>query len=1377
MWARTGCRHGWTTGLCGGLLALATWSAAWADEAPPAQQAPPGEATAAVSTPAAGSADEIVPVGREGQALNLDFESGTLGDWLADGDAFNGQPIEGDAVHTRRADMHSQHRGRFWIGTFERAGDGPQGTLVSAPFRVTAPFASFWAAGGSSEATRAEIVLQSSGKVIFRASGQNTEDLAPVVVDLGEYQGQEVFLRLVDQSSGGWGHLNFDHFRLHRQRPDFPGQRLLGASDVIAHAGLSPTEAAAAMTVPPGFRVALLAGEPDVQQPIAMCFDDRGRLWVAEAYSYPFRVPEEQARDRILIFEDRDGDDRFESRKVFADKLNLVSGLEVGFGGVWIGSAPELLFLPDRDGDDRPDGPPQVLLDGWGYQDTHETLNAFTWGPDGWLYGCHGVFTHSLVGKPGSSKDQRQPINAGIWRYHPTRHVFEVFAHGTSNPWGVDFDDYGRALATACVIPHLFHIVPGGRYQRQAGQHFNRHTYGDLVTIADHVHWLGSQPHAGNNRSDSAGGGHAHSGAMIYLGGSWPAEYRGSIFMNNIHGARLNRDLLEPRGSGLVGRHAPDFLLTHDSWSQIINLQTDPAGQMVMIDWYDQNQCHRVENEVHDRSNGRIFRVSYGQPDRQPVDLAARSSAELVALQLSANDWLVRHARRLLQERGPDPAVHAALTEIATTHADETRRLRAVWALHVTGGLTPSLVEQLLASEFPHVRAWMVQLACETERPSDSTLEVFGKLAHGDPSPEVRLALAAALQRLPLADRPAVLRGLLAHGQDQSDHNLPLMIWYAAEPLAESDPALALSLVEQGQIPLVLQYMVRRIAAEGSAESLAQLTETLGRQSSPEMQRMVLAGIREALRGRRQVAMPPHWSEVAQRLAAAADAALEQELTGLSVTFGDPKAIDRVRRQLSDSQADLNQRQAALDALVARKDPALAPVLLELLAEPALRQPALRALAGYDHPQTPGRILDLYPQLNTPERRDALATLAARVASAEQLLDAIAAGQVPRADLGAEVLRQLRQLKSPAFQQRLADVFGVVRDSPIDKVKRIGEFRRLLGQTGGPPADLAAGRTVFAKTCQQCHRLFGVGGQVGPELTGSNRADLEYLLSNVLDPSAVMAKEYIPTVLVTTDGRVITGIVKAETESSLTVVTANETLEIPRAEIDEQQPSDKSMMPDDLWGQLRPDEVRNLVAYLGSPAQVPLAATAENLAQFFTGRDLTGWQGDPAVWSVSEGEIVGRAASLDHDELLVSELALADFALRFELWFAPESAVAGVQLRSQTADDGSLRGPLLELRGGHWGQLRETAGRGLLASPSSPLELSARHWHPIEIRCQGPRFQIDIDGKPAVVYDDAASPRRGVLAFKLGSGGQAEVRVRHLQLELIGPAEVAQGGK
>lgn len=264
------------------------------------------------------------------------------------------------------------------------------------------------------------------------------------------------------------------------------------------------------MKLPEGFKIVVGAAEPDVKQPIAMAIDDRGRVWIAEAYEYPRRAEEGKGRDRILIFEDTDGDGTLDNRTVFAEGLNLVSGMEVGFGGVWVGADPYLMFIPDANADDVADRSPQILLDGWGFQDTHETLNTFIWGPDGWLYGCHGVFTHSRVGKPGTPDKDRQGVNAAIWRYHPTRHTFEVFAHGTSNPWGVDFNDRGQAFLTSCVIPHLYHIIQGARYERQGGVHFNQYTYDDIKTVADHRHYIGATSHSGNGKSDEAGGGHAH---------------------------------------------------------------------------------------------------------------------------------------------------------------------------------------------------------------------------------------------------------------------------------------------------------------------------------------------------------------------------------------------------------------------------------------------------------------------------------------------------------------------------------------------------------------------------------------------------------------------------------------------------------------------------------------------------------------------------------------------------------------------------------------------------------------------------------------------------------------------------------------------------
>ena len=806
-------------------VSKADWQAAqpkvFVAQAKPATAAKP---TGEIAFAKPAGSEGILPTGKDGKPLNLDFESGTLKDWTVAGRAFEQQPVKGGIDQNRPfgEGKKAERQGRFWLGGYEKLKDRPKGTIESVPFKVTHDWATFRVGGGNHPETRVELVNRATGKVFYTARGRSRENMLLAVVDLRKLRDKEISVRVVDDHSGGWGHVNFDDFRFHRARPSVQsaaavGNRPAGPElpplDIVKNAGLSPANAIKELTLPKGFSATMFAAEPDVKQPIAFCIDDRGRLWVAESYTYPIRQPEGKGNDRILILEDTTGDGVHDKRTVFKDNLNLVSGIEVGFGGVFVGSAPQFLFIPDKNGDDKPDSKPEVLLDGWGYQDTHETLNTFCWGPDGWLYGCHGVFTHSKVGKPGTPDDEREPVNAAVWRYHPTKDRFETFAYGTSNPWGVDFNDYGQCLIEACVIPHFFHMIQGARYQRQGGKHFNPYTYDDIKTIADHLHYLGARPHTGNARSDKVGGGHAHAGLMVYLGGSWPDKYRGMAFMNNIHGSRINMDIPVRKGSGYVGKHGADLMNFNDQASQIVNLLYDQDGSVFMIDWYDLNQCHRRDPVVHDRSNGRIFKVAYGNQKTTRVDLKKASDDELVKYQLHKNDWYVRHARRVLQERGSNPKVHKALLEIANNNPDETRKLRALWALHVTGGFTEKVALAQLKSKSEYVRAWAIQLAFEDKNPSDALLKEVARMAADDKAPFVRLYIAAAMLRTPIDKRRDTLVALLSHAEDADDHNLPLMYWYAAEPLVGKDTKSAVMLLGKTKIAKIRTFITRRMTA------------------------------------------------------------------------------------------------------------------------------------------------------------------------------------------------------------------------------------------------------------------------------------------------------------------------------------------------------------------------------------------------------------------------------------------------------------------------------------------------------------------------------------------------------------------------------------
>lgn len=1368
----------------------------------------------------------VIPSNQDGQPLNLGFESGDLKDWAVDGEAFAApqQPIRGDIDQNRMFGQgkHSLHTGVFWIGGFEKLYDPPQGTLTSAAFRVTHPWASMLVGGGSHLETRVEI-LDETGKPFFVISGVNTEELSPVVVDLRNHKDKMISIRLVDQHSGGWGHVNFDDFRFHEQRPTFQRdllkpKNLVDVAEVYPHAGLTAEQAVEAMQVPPGFQVQVAAAEPQVTQPIAMCWDDRGRLWVAEAHSYPQRNPEGEGADRIVIFEDTDENGTLDKKTTFVEGLNLVSGLAVGFEGVWVGAAPYLMFIPDKNGDDVPDtnspvatgeGSEQptlqfpqdvpagatVLLDGWHWEDTHETLNALIWGPDGWLYGCHGVFTHSLVGKPGTPDEQRQPINAGIWRYHPVRHEFEVFAHGSSNPWGVDFDPYGEAFCTACVIPHLYHIIQGGRFERQAGEHFNQYTYDDIKTIARHRHFTGGQWNNDDRKaSDSLGGGHAHAGAMIYQGGAWPEEYNGKLFMHNIHGNRINIDQLIPEGSGYAGDRYPDFLLTGDKWSQMINLMTGPDGQVWMIDWYDANQCHTPAEGAHDTTNGRIFRVTYGEVKNTRVDLQKLSSSELTTLAITApNEWHSRHARRLIQERvtsgqlSEDSALAMLFDEgspkfesLSASH--QVRMLSAI--AHI---LTPDRIQKLsremsvktLEEIDPRVAAFAIRIASQGEHQSPEAIKRRALLARESRSPVVRLALASSLIRTPLADRWEILQGLIAHAEDTSDHNLPLMYWYAMEPLADVDPARALALaVSAGDsIPLLREYMVRRLGSGDPAKMLDLLVEALENTKSTDSE-LFLRGILQATRGLKE---HPRYAQLRELPMKYTVAKSQPELVFLAAAIaqraGAKHAMNNLRDFARITSWPVETRREVLAFLIDAKADGLKELLPQLVNDPAMRGDALRSLAAIDHPPALQPVVEKFSTFTPAERRDAMSTLTSRASYASVLLEAVQANRIPKDELSADLVRQLRNLNDETLSKQIQEVWGVVRESAADRQALLAHLKTVVSNPQGSPPDREVGRSIFAKTCQQCHTLFGTGGKVGPDITGANRANLEYLLSNVVDPSAVMAKDYQPSILITTDGRVITGIVKQASGPGLIAVqTPEQLVEIPESDIEERKLSDKSMMPDDLLRTLTDSEVRSLTAYLQGAGQSPMRANRDNVVNFFNGQDLNGWIGQTAageLWSVEKGatplesEIVGKSSGLDHNEFLVSQLSLSDFRFKCQVLLKGNVGNSGIQLRSQPQSNGEVKGYQADIGPGWWGKLYEELGRGLLEDNDAEKHVKPDDWNDYEIIAVGSRVRTYLNGQLCLDRDDPAGARSGVLAFQLHSGGPTEVRFRHLQLELI----------
>jgi putative heme-binding domain-containing protein len=444
--------------------------------------------------------------------------------------------------------------------------------------------------------------------------------------------------------------------------------------------------------------------------------------------------------------------------------------------------------------------------------------------------------------------------------------------------------------------------------------------------------------------------------------------------------------------------------------------------------------------------------------------------------------------------------------------------------------------------------------------------------------------------------------------------------------------------------------------------------------------------------------------------------------------------------------------------------------LLTLLGDESLRSRALKALAAYDDPATPKAVLAVYARLGVEDRRAALTTLSARASWATELFAALERGDLPRGDLAASVLQRLRNLKDPAIDELVARDFGTVRDSPEEKKKRVEELKGLVTSEKLAAASRPHGREVFSRTCQQCHTLFGVGGVLAPDLTGSNRADLDYLLSNVVDPSAVVGKEYQATIVELKTGQVLTGIVKQQTADGFVLATENDEIPLAHDEIEASNHTANSMMPDGLLDPLAPGEIVDLVAYLASPSQTRILGTQANAKDLFDGKSLAHWSGENGVWSVEAGEIVGKTAGLDHNTFLVSDFELTNFKLALDVRLVGDAGNSGVQFRSEPLGEsagGEVKGYQADIGPGWWGKLYEEGGRTLLWDRSGEEHVVKDGWNRYEIEARGHHVKTWLNGQPCVDLEDPEGALGGILALQVHSGGATEVRFKNFALEVF----------
>jgi putative membrane-bound dehydrogenase-like protein len=979
---------------------------------------------------------------------------------------------------------------------------------------------------------------------------------------------------------------------------------------------LSPADAAAGFRAPPGFRVNVFAAEPDVRNPVAMAWDSRGRLWIAENYTYSDSTQrfDLRLRDRVVILEDSHGDGRADRRTVFTDQVQRLGSVELGLGGAWLLCPPQLLFVADRNGDDVPDGPAEVVLDGFtvATENHHTFANGLRWGPDGWLYGRCGASSPGEIGIPGTESAGRIPIRGGLWRYHPVHKRFEVLAHGTTNPWGHDWNALGEAFFINTVNGHLWHLIPGAHFARPHSVEPNPRAYGIIDQHADHYHWDNSQPYKNTltpgGIDDHRGGGHAHTGVMIYLADQWPEPYRDKLFTLNFHGRRVNIERLDRSGSGYVGRHEPDIFFAADPWFRGIDLSYGPDGSVFVLDWSDTGECHDHDG-VH-RSSGRIFRFTAGEPHHIEFrDVTGIAERDLVALHRHPNEWFVRQARRVLAERSTRGEslkdAKGALRSLFDNDPDPAHKIRALCSLFVVGAADPSFLRALLRHEHESVRTWALRMltdalpidtvyskrgGLEIELPADLQSE-FARLATSDSSGLVRLVLASTLERLPVGQRASLATALVSRSEDRNDHNIPQLIWTGLIPVADVDPDALVQVAIGCRIPNVLRLIARRLGEDvenrvGPLNAL--LTAAASRPAG--FQAEVASGLSDALTGWRKTVKPAAWDRLQEQLSKSSDPLLFARARELNALFGDGRALEELKRLALDESEPIDARRAALKTLIDNRPPDLRTICERLVRVRYLGTVAVRGLALYDDPAIGRALAGSYRSFHPSERSALLEILSSRPPFARALLDQVAAGKIPRQDLTAFHARQIRGLGDEPLSDRLAQVWGVLRDSDADRRERMTALKKQLDPAALAQADKGRGRAVFDRVCASCHKLYGYGGEIGPDLTGAGRDNLEYLLENLVDPSAAVTADFRMVVVAMNDGRTLNGLVRAQTDRTLTLQTQTEALVLDRREIEAMRSSPLSLMPDGLLSPLSEAETRDLLAYLMHRTQVPLPA-------------------------------------------------------------------------------------------------------------------------------------------------------------------------------------------
>jgi putative heme-binding domain-containing protein len=729
------------------------------------------------------------------------------------------------------------------------------------------------------------------------------------------------------------------------------------------------------------------------------------------------------------------------------------------------------------------------------------------------------------------------------------------------NQTNADYPDF-ISNAAAPGLPHLRNFLPASaRYDSGEGG-------------------------AGKPGTDAVFGGHSHVGTMIYGGDNWPEIYRDHLFTHNLHGHQINHQVNVRVGSAYETFHGGyDLAYVADPAYVAVELKYGPDGAVYVIDWVDRQHCHNPRPENWDRTNGRIYRISWAKTYHPcKVDLTSKSDAELIELLGHRNRWFANTSRRILQhraaERSLDVNVQNKLVESARGNGAVRQVLESLWALHAIGRFDASVAQEAIAHPDDAVRANAVRLATDERSSLAISIDQLLRLASDDPSPRMRLAIASAMPVLPPADRWRVAAALAQHAEDAADRFLPDMIWYGLAPLVADNVAGALALADDTPLPALSDAIVWYAARLPSGRD--QIIRRVGSRDDKNALRL-LNLMHFSLQNESRLSEPLEWDRVRQRFSNgsnSADAPAARICDELSAVFGVEAVLQQMRGVLVSQQATVAQRRRALAILHRVGDRESVAIYPKLLSHPALRLQVIPLLAGSQDPAVAGQLLRSMPDFTPEEKAAALGVLTSRKQFALELLKAVDQGTLDRAELSALQIRQVHSLGDPELNVLLEKVWGKIGASSQDAQRLIGKVRTTYTTAPLWAYSEARGQQVFQKTCANCHPLDGSAVPLGPGLKGSWRNGLDYFLENIIDPNAVVGENYRLTQIVTRSGQVISGLLDSESATAVVLRTADATVTVPTSEIDERQLVDQSLMPTGLLDNMSEIEIIELLKFL-----------------------------------------------------------------------------------------------------------------------------------------------------------------------------------------------------